>query len=125
MSLIDADTLASARATLEELHVTSATHTRLVQTVSASRESVPSYTPVRTVMCRVETDMGDTQQARVMGGAPADRPVYDYMVFAAHDADIRTGDRLTLPGGLVLNVQQDARGQSQAFVTALFCTEVA
>jgi hypothetical protein len=68
--------------------------------------------------------MGDTQQGRVMGSMPADRPVYDYTVFAAHDADIRTGDRLTLASGIVLAVMQDSRGQTDAFVSVAHCTEV-
>lgn len=124
MTLLDATTLEAARTTLEQLHSTTATHTRLAETTSSSGSVSKAWTNVGSVQCRVETDMGDTQQARVMGGAPADRPVYDYMVFAAHDADIRTGDRLTLASGIILSVQQDSRGQSQGFVSALMCTEV-
>ena len=124
MSLIDADTLAFARETMEQLHGTEATHGRMVTTISASGSESKSYTPLGTVMCRVETDMGDQQQASVMGASPSDRPVYEYVVFAAHDADIRTGDRLTLSSGIVLSVIQDSRGQSQGFVSVSYCTEV-
>lgn len=115
----------AARATLEQLHSTTATHRRLVETVSASGESVKSWPTITgTISCRVETDMGDTRQGRIAGVAPGDRPQYDYTVFAAHDADIRTGDLLTLASGIVLSVMQDSRGQSQAFVSVLYCSEV-
>lgn len=125
MTLFDNNTVEAARTALEQLHVTSAAHERLVETVSASGDVVQSWTSQGTIQCRVETEMGDTQQARVRGGVPAERTVYEYVVFVAHDADVRTGDRLTLAAGIVLSVLQDSRGQSQAFVQALYCTEVA
>lgn len=124
MTLIDTDTLAAARAALEQLHTTSATHGRLVETTSAAGEAVKSWTSQGTIQCRVETDMGDMEQMRVQGGAPGDRPVYEYTVFVAHDADVRTGDRLTIASGVTLSVEQASRGQSQGFVGVLYCTEV-
>lgn len=124
MTLVSDSTLASARAALVQLHGTSATHSRLVETVSATGGTSHSWTSQGTIMCRVETAMGDTQQGRTAGNPPADRVVHEYVVFAAHDADIRNGDRLTLPSGIVLSVLQDSRGQSQPFVQALYCTEV-
>lgn len=125
MTLFDDSTVAAARTALEQLHVTSATHERLVETVSASGSVSESWTSQGTISCRVETEMGDTQQARVRGGTPADRVVYEYVVFVAHDADVRTGDRLTIAAGITLSVLQDSRGQSQPFVKALYCTEAA
>ncbi len=125
MTIIDADTLASARATLEQLHTTSATHGRLVQTTGASGDTVQSWTSLGTISCRVETDMGDQQQGRVAGIDPTDRIAYEFVVFAAHDADIRTGDRLTLASGIILSVAQASRGQSESFVSVAYCTEVA
>ena len=124
MTLLDANTVAAARAALEELHSDTATHGRLVETVSASGDVSQSYSSLGTIACRVETAMGDTRQSRVMGFAPADRPAYEYTVFVAHDEDVRRGDRLTLTSGIVLTVQQDSRGQSQPFVQALYCSEV-
>lgn len=124
MSLIDDTTLAAARATLEQLHVTSATHGRLVETTAADGATTRAWTTQGTISCRVETPMGDTRQGAIMGAQPADRPRYEYTVYAAHDADVRTGDRLTLASGIVLSVMQDSRGQSQAFVNTLHCTEV-
>lgn len=124
MTILDASTLEAARTTLEQLHGTSATHGRLAETTSASGSTSQSWTSLGTIMCRVETDMGDQQQARVMGSPPVDRPVYEYTVFAAHDAGIRTGDRLTLASGIVMSVMQDSRGQSQGFVSVVYCTEV-
>lgn len=123
--VIDDTTLAAARATLAQLHTTSATHGRLAETVNSSGEAVKSWTSLGTISCRVETDMGDMDQARVMGTSPSDRIVYDYVVFVAHNADVRTGDRLTLASGVALRVEQASREQSQAFVRALQCTEVA
>ncbi len=124
MTLIDTDTLAAARATLEQLHTTTATHGRLTEAVASSGSVSQAWTSQGTISCRVETDIGDQRQARITGAEPADRPVYEYVVFAAHDADIRTGDRLTLASGIVLSVMQDSRGQSQGFVSVSHCTEV-
>lgn len=123
MTLFDTNTVEAARTTLEQLLVTTAAHDRLVETVSASGSVSQSWTSQGNIVCRVETEMGDTQQARVQGGAPADRVVYEYVVFVAHDADVRTGDRLTPAAGIVLSVLQDSRAQSQPFLKALYCTE--
>lgn len=124
VSLIDDTTLEAARTALEQLHGTEATHGRLAETIATSGSVSQAWTSLGTIMCRVETDMGDQQQARVMGAVPADRPAYDYVVFVAHDADVRSGDRLTLASGIVLAVMQDSRGQSQGFVSVLHCSEV-
>lgn len=123
MLLSDA-TLLAARATLERLHSTSADHSRLVETVSASGDTVRAWTPMGSIDCRVETDMGDTESRIVAGVEPGDRPVYEYTVFAAHNADIRLGDRLTLASGITLGVVQASRGQSQGFASAYQCAEV-
>ena len=123
MLLTDA-TLASARATLERMHTTTAQLSRLTETTAADGTTTQSWTLVDDIACRVETDMGDRMTRTVAGAQPIDRPVYDYPVFAAHDADVRRGDRLTLAGGIVLSVQQASRGQSQPLVSAYGCTEV-
>lgn len=125
VSLIDDSTLAAARTTLEQLHATSVAHGRLVTTIAASGSESQDWTSLGTIACRVETAMGNTRQAAVMGEQPADQPRYEYIVYAAHDADVRTGDHLTLASGIVLSVMQDSRGQSQPFLSALYCTEVA
>lgn len=124
MLLSDA-TLLAARATLERLHSTTAAHSRLAETVSSSGDTVRAWTSQGDIACRVETDMGDDETDITRGSVPADRPVYEYTVFAAHDSDVRIGDRLTLASGIVLSVIQASRGQSQAFVSAYRCTEVA
>jgi len=117
-------TVDRARATLERLHSTTATLSRLTETTSASGSVSNAWTTVGDIACRVETDMGDTSSNRVRGVQPADRPVYEYTVFTAHDADVRLGDRLTLASGIVLTVMQASRGQSQGFVAAFDCSEV-
>jgi len=124
VSLIDSDTLAAARTALEQLHSTSATHSRAAESIASSGDTTLSWSTIGTIQCRVETDMGDMEQMRVQGAVPADRPVYEYTVFVAHDADVRTGDRLTIASGVVLSVEQASRGQSQGFVGVLYCTEV-
>jgi hypothetical protein len=116
--------LTSARTALERLHVTSATHGRLTETVSASGGTSRAWTSQGSISCRVESGMGDTRQGRAAGSAPGDRVVHEYAVFVAHDADIRHGDRLTLAAGIVLSVEQSSRAQSQPLVQALYCTEV-
>lgn len=121
--LVSAATLASARAALERLHVTPATHSRLAETIGSDGSVIQSWTPLGSVQCRIETDMGRQQQARVGGQPPADTLVSEYVVYAAHDADIRTGDRLTLSSGVTLSVARASRGQSQGFVSAFHCTE--
>lgn len=122
-ALVSASTLAQARATLERLHTTTATHARLTETVSNTGGVSKSWSSLGSIQCRVETDMGTMQQARTAGDAPADRIVYEYVVHAAHDADLRTGDRLTLASGITLSVAQASRGQSQGFITVAYCTE--
>lgn len=124
-ALVTDDVLAAARATLQRLHTTTATHDRRTDTTSASGDTATTWQAQGSIACRVETDMGDTQQARMGAGddSPSGRVVYEYVVYVAHDADVRTGDRLTLASGVTLSVVQSSRGQSQAFVQALYCTE--
>lgn len=122
--LVSDATLDRARAALEQLHTTTAQHYALTESVSASGSASKSWTLAGSVACRVETDMGDTQPRRVEGVQPADRIVYEYTVFTAHDAAIDTGDRLVLPSGITLLVEQASRGQSQPFVAAFGCSEV-
>lgn len=122
--LISDTSLATARATLALLHSTTAAHSRLVATTSASGASDRSWTPIGDVQCRIETNMGDRSTDVVQGPPPVDRPVYEFTVFAAHDADIRLGDRLTA-NGITMTVMQASRAQSQAFVSAFDCSEVA
>lgn len=122
--LVTDTTLAAARSILERLHVTDATHCTLTESVSATGAVSQSWALVGTVKCRVETDMGRNRQMSVNGVEPAQRPVYDYTVYAAHDVTIKTGDRLTLASGITLSVQQDSRNQSQNMVAAFGCTEV-
>lgn len=123
MTLIDDTTLAAARDALEQLHVTSAVHTRPAESVAADGSVSLSWSTIATINCRVETDMGTMEQSSTRGAEPADRVVHEYVVYTAHDADVRTGDRLTLASGIVLSVAQASRAQSQAFVQALYCTE--
>lgn len=121
--LIDEHSLSAARATLAMLHSTIAQHSRLVETTAASGDTPKSWTPLCDVRCRIETSMGDRSTDRVTGPAPADRPVYDFTVFTAHDADVRLGDRLTA-NGVTMTVMQASLGQSQAFVSAFECSAV-
>lgn len=122
--IVSASTLKRARAALARLHATDAVHSKLTVTVSSTGAESHSWASAGTVKCRVETDMGTTKQGSVNGEAPADRTLYEYAVHVAHDADIATGDRLTLASGIVLSVEQDSRGQSQGFIGVLHCTEV-
>lgn len=124
-SLVSPVTLESARAALERLHVTTASLSRLAETIASDGSVTQSWSSLGSIQCRVETDMGRQQQARANGHPPADTLVSEYVVYAAHDEDIRTGDRLTLASGVTLSVARASRGQSQGFVSAYHCTEAA
>lgn len=117
-------TVASARAALERLHSTTAALTRLAETTSGTGGTSQSWTSVGNIACRVETDMGGMSSSTVRGAGVTDRPIYDATIFTAHDADVRLGDRLTLPSGIVFSVVQASRGQSQPFIAAFDCAEV-
>lgn len=122
--LVSDATLDRAREALERLHVTSAQVQRMSETIGADGSVIPAWSNQGSpIACRVETDMGTTSGRTIGGAGVTDRPVYDFTVFAAHDADIRTGDRLVLSSGLTLSVMQASRGQSQPFVSAYGCTE--
>lgn len=121
--LISESSLSSARATLAMLHSTIATHERLVETTTPSGDTERTWTPQPDLACRVETSMGDRSTDRVSGPEPADRPVYDFTVFAAHDADVRLGDRITA-NGVAMTVALASHGQSQPFVSVFECSAV-
>lgn len=122
-SLVDDNSVSRARKALERLHVDTVAHSRLTESVSDTGAVTKTYASQGNLKCRIETRMGNRADTRISGTEPADTLVYDYVVFCAHDADIRNGDRFT-KGGTVMSVVQNSRNQSQNFVTVAYCSEV-
>ena len=124
MGLLTDTTIASARTQLERLHTITAQVDRLLETVASDGSVSQSWSSVGSINCRVESSMNGSQLT-ASGNEPASHHVYEYTVFTAHNADVRTGDRLTLSSGAVLSVEQSSRNQTDAFVSVYGCSEVA